>query len=114
MGSHLIPWYARVGDKTIGLQQSWYWQFALTLLVLTIPGRRFTLASLYAGAFGAGHELAVRGNRSAFGYCWWRPLRPTCCLKGRCVYYEVAAVIVALILLGRFLEARAKGRTRSD
>jgi Au+-exporting ATPase len=27
------------------------------------------------------------------------------------VYYEAAAVIVALILLGRFLEARAKGRT---
>ena len=27
------------------------------------------------------------------------------------VYYEAAAVIVALILLGRFLEAKAKGRT---
>src|SRR5699024_10649718 len=27
------------------------------------------------------------------------------------VYYEAAAVIVALILLGRYLEARAKGRT---
>ena len=27
------------------------------------------------------------------------------------VYYEAAAVIVTLILLGRFLEARAKGRT---
>lgn len=27
------------------------------------------------------------------------------------VYYEAAVVIVTLILLGRFLEARAKGRT---
>jgi Cu+-exporting ATPase len=27
------------------------------------------------------------------------------------VYFEAAAVIVALILLGRFLEARAKGNT---
>src|SRR3546814_19094474 len=27
------------------------------------------------------------------------------------VYYEAAAVIVALVLLGRYLEARAKGRT---
>src|SRR5690606_1951212 len=27
------------------------------------------------------------------------------------VYYEAAAVIVTLILLGRYLEARAKGRT---
>ena len=27
------------------------------------------------------------------------------------VYYEAAAVIVALILLGRYLEARSKGRT---
>lgn len=29
--------------KTIGLQQSWYWQFALTLLVLTILVAVFTL-----------------------------------------------------------------------
>ncbi|MEK5794596.1 heavy metal translocating P-type ATPase, partial [Acinetobacter nosocomialis] len=27
------------------------------------------------------------------------------------VYFEAAAVIVALILLGRYLEARAKGKT---
>lgn len=41
MGSHLIPGMHEWVIKTIGLQQSWYWQFALTLLVLTIPGRRF-------------------------------------------------------------------------
>ncbi|EDD5230478.1 heavy metal translocating P-type ATPase [Salmonella enterica] len=43
MGSHLIPGMHEWVIKTIGLQQSWYWQFALTLLVLTIPGRRFYL-----------------------------------------------------------------------
>jgi Cu+-exporting ATPase len=31
----------------------------------------------------------------------------------RAVYFEAAAMIVTLILLGRFFEARAKGRTGS-
>ncbi len=31
--------------------------------------------------------------------------------RGAQVYFDTAAIIIALILLGRFLEARAKGRT---
>ncbi|MDI8954342.1 hypothetical protein MJO10_30915, partial [Salmonella enterica subsp. enterica serovar Anatum] len=42
----------------------------------------------------------------------WSALAPDLLPEGTVnVYYEAAAVIVALILLGRFLEARAKGRT---
>lgn len=66
MGSHLIPGMHEWVIKTIGLQQSWYWQFALTLLVLTLPGRRFYLKGFPALArLAPGHELAGRrGNRS--------------------------------------------------
>ena len=43
---------------------------------------------------------------------WWPPSCPALLPAGTDnVYYEAAAVIVTLILLGRYLEAKAKGRT---
>ncbi len=99
---------------TIGLQQSWYLQFALTLLVLAIPGRRF-----YQKGFPAlvrlapdMNSLVAVGTAAAFSYSLVATFAPGLLPAGTVnVYYEAAAVIVALILLGRFLEARAKGRT---
>lgn len=41
MGSHMIPGMHEWVASTIGIQQSWYLQFVLTLLVLAIPGWRF-------------------------------------------------------------------------
>ncbi len=114
MGSHLIPGMHEWVIKTIGLQQSWYWQFALTLLVLTIPGRRFYLKGFPALARLAPdmNSLVAVGTSAAFGYSLVATFTPDLLPEGTVnVYYEAAAVIVALILLGRFLEARAKGRT---
>lgn len=114
MGSHLIPGMHEWVIKTIGLQQSWYWQFALTLLVLTIPGRRFYLKGFPALARLAPdmNSLVAVGTAAAFGYSLVATFTPDLLPEGTVnVYYEAAAVIVALILLGRFLEARAKGRT---
>ncbi|EHC82848.1 Lead, cadmium, zinc and mercury transporting ATPase, partial [Salmonella enterica subsp. enterica serovar Montevideo str. S5-403] len=129
MGSHLIPGMHEWVIKTIGLQQSWYWQFALTLLVLTIPGRRFYLKgfpalarlaprlapdmnSLMARLAPDMNSLVAVGTAAAFGYSLVATFTPDLLPEGTVnVYYEAAAVIVALILLGRFLEARAKGRT---
>lgn len=114
MGSHLIPSMHEWVIKTIGLQQSWYWQFALTLLVLTIPGRRFYLKGFPALARLAPdmNSLVAVGTAAAFGYSLVATFTPDLLPEGTVnVYYEAAAVIVALILLGRFLEARAKGRT---
>ncbi|HHT3223580.1 TPA: copper ion binding protein, partial [Klebsiella michiganensis] len=48
MGSHLIPGMHQWIMDTIGLQESWYLQFVLTLLVLVIPGRRFYLKGIPA------------------------------------------------------------------
>ncbi len=112
MGSHLIPGMHEWVIKTIGLQQSWYWQFALTLLVLTLPGRRFYLKGFPALARLAPdmNSLVAVGTAAAFGYSLVATFTPDLLPEGTVnVYYEAAAVIVALILLGRFLEARAKG-----
>ncbi|KAG0777350.1 hypothetical protein G6F22_011932 [Rhizopus arrhizus] len=114
MGSHLIPGMHGWVMATLGMQASWYLQFALTLLVLAIPGRRF-----YQKGFPAllrlapdMNSLVAVGTAAAFGYSVVATFAPRLLPAGTVnVYYEAAAVIVALILLGRFLEARAKGRT---
>lgn len=114
MGSHLIPGMHEWVMATIGIQESWYLQFVLTTLVLAIPGRRF-----YEKGFPAllrlapdMNSLVAFGTAAAFGYSVVATFAPGLLPAGTVnVYYEAAAVIVALILLGRFLEARAKGRT---
>ena len=114
MGSHLIPAMHEWVMTTIGMQRSWYLQFVLTTLVLVIPGRRF-----YQHGFPAllrlapdMNSLVAVGTAAAFGYSVVATFAPGLLPAGTVnVYFEAAAVIVALILLGRFLEARAKGRT---
>ncbi|MDU2609829.1 MAG: copper-translocating P-type ATPase, partial [Pseudomonas aeruginosa] len=100
--------------STIGIQQSWYLQFVLTLLVLAIPGWRFYEKG-FPALFRLGpdmNSLVAVGTAAAFGYSMVATFAPSLLPAGTVnVYYEAAAVIVALILLGRFLEARAKGRT---
>lgn len=114
MGSHLIPGVHELIANTLGIQESWYLQFILTALVLLFPGRRF-----YTKGFPALFRLApdmnslvAVGTAAAFAYSMVATFIPSVLPAGTVnVYYEAAAVIVALILLGRYLEARAKGRT---
>ena len=114
MGSHLIPAMHHWVLNTLGQQLSWYLQFVLTSLVLLLPGWRF-----YAKGFPAllrlapdMNSLVAVGTAAAYAYSvvatFVPDLLPAAAVN---VYYEAAAVIVVLILLGRFLEARAKGRT---
>ncbi|MFA7679921.1 MAG: heavy metal translocating P-type ATPase [Pigmentiphaga sp.] len=114
MGAHLFPPMHHWIDRTIGLQQSWYLQFALTTLVLLLPGRRFyTLGfpALFRLAPDMNSLVAV-GTLAAYAYSVVATFMPGLLPSGTVnVYYEAAAVIVALILLGRYLEAQAKGRT---
>ncbi len=114
MGSHLIPGLHRVIAGTIGMQGSWYLQFVLTTLVLLVPGMRFYRAGLPALFRGAPdmNSLVAVGTLAAYGYSLVATFAPGLLPAGSVnVYYEAAAVIVTLILLGRLLEARAKGRT---
>ncbi len=114
MGSHLIPGVHGVIESTIGMQWSWYIQFALTTVVLFIPGIRFYdkgLPALWRLAPDMNSLVAV-GTLAAYGYSLVATFAPSFLPPGTInVYYEAAAVIVTLILLGRLLEARAKGRT---
>lgn len=89
------------------------------LLLLATPvqfwaGRRF-----YRGAWGAFkhgqanmNTLVVMGTSAAYLYSAVAALAPGLFAAGRAdVYFDTSALIVTLILLGRLLEARAKGRT---
>ncbi len=114
MGSHLVPGMHECVAATIGIRNSWYLQFVLTGLVLAIPGRRFYRQGIPALLRLAPdmNSLVAVGTAAAFGYSVVATFAPGLLPEGTVnVYYEAAAVIVALILLGRWLEARAKGRT---
>jgi Au+-exporting ATPase len=114
MGSHLFTWVHMAVMNTIGMQNSWYLQFALTTAVLFGPGLRFFAKGLPALARLAPdmNSLVAVGTSAAYGYSLVATFVPALLPLGTVnVYYEAAAVIVTLILLGRTLEARAKGRT---
>jgi len=114
MGSHLIPGMHDWVMATIGHHQSWWLQFALTTLVLFGPGRRFFAQGLPALARGAPdmNALVALGTGAAWLYSVVATFAPGLLPAGTVhVYYEAAAVIVTLVLVGRLLEARARGRT---
>ncbi|NSY58238.1 heavy metal translocating P-type ATPase [Agrobacterium tumefaciens] len=114
MGSHLVPAIHDFVMETVGMRESWYLQFALTTLVLFGPGLRFFKKGIPALLRVAPdmNSLVVLGTAAAWGFSVVATFVPEILPRGTAnVYYEAAAVIVTLILLGRFLEARAKGRT---
>lgn len=114
MGSHTIPGFADLIQGTIGRTTSWVIQFALTTLALIWPGREFFTKGVPALLRGAPdmNSLVALGTSAAWGFSTIALFAPALLPQGtRAVYFEAAAVIVALILLGRWLEARAKGRT---
>ncbi len=114
MGTHLLPGMHEAVAATLGVQNSRYLQFILTTLVLAIPGIRFYRKGFPALARLAPdmNSLVAVGTSAAYAYSLVATFAPGLLPAGTVnVYYEAAAVIVALILLGRFLEARAKGRT---
>ncbi|MCX7558185.1 heavy metal translocating P-type ATPase [Sulfitobacter sp. F26204] len=114
MGGHLLPaWHHLIG-RTIGHQASWVIQFVLTTAVLFGPGRQFFTKGLPALWHRSPNmnSLVALGAGSAWAFSTVALLAPGVLPEGtRAVYFEAAAVIVTLILLGRWFEARAKGQT---
>lgn len=114
MGSHFIPGIHDWVMGTLGHRTSWYLQFVLTTLVLFGPGLRFFKKGIPALLRWAPdmNSLVVLGTSAAYAYSVVATFLPEFLPAGLAnVYYEAAAVIVTLILLGRLLEAKAKGRT---
>jgi len=114
MGAHAIPAFHHFVAETIGSQNSWYLQFILTSAVLAVPGRRFFVKGVAAllRLTPDMNSLVAVGTSAAYLYSVVATFVPAWLPSGTVnVYYEAAAVIVALVLLGRYLEARAKGNT---
>ena len=113
MGRHLVPAFHHLIAGSIGMQASWMVQFVLTSLVLIWPGRSFYARgypALWRGAPDMNSLVAI-GTTAAYGVSVVASFAPSLLPPGTAaVYYESAAVIVVLVLLGRTLEARAKGR----
>lgn len=114
MGSHFIPGVHEFVMDTIGMRESLNLQFALATVVLFGPGLAFFrkgVPNLLRLAPDM-NSLVVLGTSAAWAYSVVATFLPGALPAGTVnVYYEAAAVIVTLILLGRFLEARAKGKT---
>ncbi len=90
--------------------------FILSTPVVVIAGRRFFVLAFRAARHGAAdmNTLVALGVGAAYGYSTAAILFPSFFLaagQAPDVYFEAAAIIVTLILLGRLLEERAKGRT---
>jgi Cu+-exporting ATPase len=90
-----------------------FWWLKLVLLALVTPVQFYVGRQFYVGAFKALRAgsanmdvLIALGSSAAYIYS----LATTFLVEGH-VYYETAAVIITLIVLGKYLEARAKGRT---
>lgn len=114
MGSHFVPAIHDFVMTRIGMAESRYLQFALATIVLFGPGLRFFAKGVPALLRAAPdmNSLVAIGTAAAWGYSVVATFASGLLPAGTAnVYFEAAAVIVALILLGRLLEARAKGRT---
>ncbi len=93
----------------------WHWlELLLATPVLLWAGRRFLVqgwAELRHLAPGM-NSLVMIGSGAAYLYSLLVLILPGLFPKGTAnIYFEAAAVIVTLILLGRYLESLAKGRT---
>jgi Cu+-exporting ATPase len=109
----LLPAFFYTDNVMEGMRDAQPW-FGWLMLALALPVQFYVGWQYYVGAFKALRNksanmdvLIVMGSSAAFFYSLpitfgW--------LMGH-VYYETAAVIITLIKLGKFLEARAKGRT---
>ncbi|SOC04167.1 Cu+-exporting ATPase [Rhodobacter sp. JA431] len=113
MGPHLYPPLHHILARAMGEDWMQNIQFFFTTLVLAFPGRVFLRLGLPALLRLAPemNSLVALGALAAYLYSAVVVLAPGLLPPGTLdVYFEAAAVIVTLILLGRWLEARAKGQ----
>ena len=114
MGAHLFAPFHHWVLGTLGRQNLFFVFFVLATLVQFGPGWRFYKKGLPALLRGAPdmNALVVLGSTAAWSFSVVATFAPTVLPEGAVnVYFEASAVIVTLILLGRYLEGRAKGRT---
>ena len=118
---HLFPWTPYLNGLQVGSLAVWPWVlWALATPVQFWAGWPFYTSGIPPLRRGVAnmHTLVALGSTVAYGYSAvitviaalapdWLAARGI----GSAVYFDTAALIIGLILLGRFLEARARGRT---
>ncbi|MDY0272278.1 MAG: heavy metal translocating P-type ATPase [Advenella sp.] len=114
MGGHVIPGFHDWLHAFLPMQTSWIIQWVLTTIVLAFPGRRFFTLGVksFMQKSPDMNALVAIGAGSAYVYSAIVTALPEIIPENsRFVYFEAAAVVSTLILLGRYLEARSKGQT---
>jgi Cu+-exporting ATPase len=91
------------------------WFLIPATIVQFVYGRRFLVAALRGARHGDANmnTLVAMGTLAAYAYSVFVTLLPDQVMAaglGHETYFDSAAVIIGLILLGRWLEARAKGQ----
>lgn len=116
MGATFIPGVERV-LQSIASDTIWNWSEAiLTTLVLFGPGRRFFRPGFiaYRHLSPDMNSLVMTGTGAAWAYSLAVVVLPDIFpAEARNLYFDSAAVIVTVILFGKYLEELAKGRTSS-
>jgi Cu+-exporting ATPase len=89
-----------------------WWQFALATPVQFILGARFYRAGWHALRAGSGNMdlLVAIGTSAAWGLSTWLLIESGGAGMQH-LYFESSAVVITLVLLGKWLEGRAKGQT---
>ena len=89
-----------------------WWQLALATPVQFWLGARFYVAGWKALRAGAGNMdlLVALGTSAAYGLSLYELLRTGGAGMPH-LYFEASAVVITLVLLGKWLEARAKHQT---
>lgn len=112
----LVPSVEHFIHETIGMQALNFILLALTLPVLLYSGREYYVSAYNTFLHRTANmdTLIAVGTGAAFAYSVVATIAPALFeqhgMKAE-VYYDTTATIIALILLGKVLEARAKGQT---
>ncbi|MCH1456573.1 MAG: copper-translocating P-type ATPase, partial [Planktomarina temperata] len=114
MGGHVLPGFERLIADVIGQKANWIIQCIFATAVLFGPGLDFYrrgFPALWRGEPDM-NSLVALGTGAAYAFSLIATFLPQILPEGVSgVYYEPASLIVVLILFGRDLENRAKGRT---
>jgi len=119
LGLSLPVWLAMIPPLPTALGLS-HRALTFILLLFATPVMFYSGAPFFAGAFKAARHLSTNmdtlvalGTSAAYFYSVWATFFPGAIAAAGhapAVYYDTAVMIITFILLGRWLEARSRGR----
>jgi len=115
-GMMIAPMIINVGATASMSMASWWPMLIVTLIIMVWAGRDFYIRAWVAARHGSAdmNTLISVGTGSAFLFSLVETVNPDLFLRRGMapqVYYEAVVFIIAFVLAGRALEARAKRQT---